>query len=129
MNGKSCTSISPDRLTSKCINTHYGALYLRRKAARHVRRPSDNGVQLRQIQLRVVDKNGNRTPNAPSVAESDNPAQAANSYDSIPGPWSLNLGRFLSLIPGGSLLQKRLQRLLPGPQPDSIAVQAGRSQH
>jgi hypothetical protein len=37
------------------------------------------GVQIRQMQMRVVDVNGNRVPNSPSVAESQNPAQPANS--------------------------------------------------
>jgi len=37
------------------------------------------GIQLRQMQMVVVDVNGNTVPNSPSVAESQNPAQPANS--------------------------------------------------
>jgi hypothetical protein len=37
------------------------------------------GIQLRQMQMRVVDVNGRTVPNSPSVAESQNPAQPANS--------------------------------------------------
>jgi hypothetical protein len=37
------------------------------------------GVQLRQMQMRVVDVGGNTVPNSPSVVESLNPAQPANS--------------------------------------------------
>ena len=37
------------------------------------------GVQLRQMQMRVVDVNGKTVPNSPSVVEAQNPSQAANS--------------------------------------------------
>ena len=37
------------------------------------------GVQLRQMQMRVVDVNGKTVPNSPSVVEAQNPSQPANS--------------------------------------------------
>ena len=37
------------------------------------------GVQIRQMKMRVVDKNGTAVPQSPSVAESQDPAQPTNS--------------------------------------------------